>query len=713
MKVWNKKPVPRALTKELHEKYGVDALTASILIRRGVTTGEDIQYFLEDDKRFLHNPFLFANMEDAVDRILQAKDEGEKVLIFGDRDVDGVTSTTVLYECFTALGIDTRWRLPGGNDAYGLNKQAVDEFAADYGTLIVTVDCGISNTEEIAYAASLGIDVIVLDHHNPPETLPAPAIIVDAKCNEAGYPFPDISGCAVAFKTTSALRFAMSELYKQEICLLSVRPVNEAYTISCMKVQNLVQKAVLEETIIPGTIPISKTRLVEFLRGQQIFVWNADETNRMLSDMFGKGVEFNLMDMRPEIAKFIPSVANLSLVRLKSLSKIARYNPAKATEIEGFYNLFVTYMNKQLALQFPQNAQAEEKELQLVALAALADVMPLKNENRIFLHHGLAAINAGKIRAGLLELLSHQGMLGKRITSTDLSWSVVPVLNAAGRLGKPELAAQLFMEENPAKRDDLAAQIVALNEERKHLGAEAYTYAMESAEKSIAAHAHKLCVVIDERIHRGISGLVAGKLCGQYNVPALVATVVDDTVIGSMRSCRGYDVTKFLNKMDALFLNHGGHNSAAGFSLKKERLAEFTHELALLAPTIELEADTSEAIDVDAELPPQYLKSDILNIVDRFEPYGEENRPLTFMSQSLKIADAQLMGKTERMHLKLTLDCGETKWPALFWGEGERLGRDFAKGDNVDVLYEINRNLFNGVETAQMILKDIRKTERA
>ena len=711
MKVWNKKPVSREVTKELHEKYGIDALTASILVRRGVTAGEDIQYYLEDDKRFLHNPFEFANMEDAVDRILQARDEGEKVLIFGDRDVDGVTSTTVLYECFTSLGIDTQWRLPSGNDAYGLNKAAVDAFAADYGTLIVTVDCGISNVEEIAYAASLGIDVIVLDHHNPPETLPAPAIIVDAKCEGSGYPFPDISGCAVAFKTTSALRFAMSELYKQEICLLSVRPVNDAYTISCLKVQNLVQKALLEETIIPGTVPISKTRLLPFLSGQQIFVWDGEQTNRMLSDIFGKSVEFNLLDIRPEIAKLIPSVAGLSLVRLKSLSKIARYNPAKATEIEGFYNLFVTYMNKQLARQFPQNAQTEEKELQLVALAALADVMPLQNENRIFLHHGLKALNTGKARAGLLEILSRMGLLGKRVTSTDLSWSVVPLLNAAGRLGKPELAVELFLEENPAKRDELASRIIDLNNQRKQLVSDALAFVAPNAEPSIAKHASKLCVVIDERIHRGVSGLLAGRLVSAHNVPALVATIVDDTVIGSMRSCRGYDVTKFLNKMDALFLNHGGHNSAAGFSLQKSRLAEFERELELLAPTIELSEDTSEQVDVDAELPPPYLKPDILDIIDKFEPYGEANRPLIFMSQSLKIADAQLMGKTERQHLKLTLDCGEHKWPALFWGEGERLGRDFAKGDYVDVLYEINRNLFNGVETPQMILRDVRKSE--
>lgn len=711
MMAWNKKSVPRALTKELADTYGIDALTASILIRRGVTAGEDIQYFLEDDKRFLHSPFLFTGMEDAVDRILQARDEGEKVLIFGDRDVDGVTGTTVLYEGLTSFGIDAQWRLPCGNEAYGLSKDAVDEFAADYGTLIVTVDCGISNAEEIAYASSLGIDVIVLDHHNPPETLPTPAIIVNAKCAGAGYPFADISGCAVAFKTMCALRFAQSELYKQEICLLTVRPVNEAYTITCMKVQNLVQKAVLEETVIPGTVPVSRTRLVEFLRGQQIFVWDGEQTKKMLAAAFGAGVEFNLMDIRPEIAKRIPAMAEMSLVRLKSRSKIARYNPAKATEIEGFYNIFVTYMHKQLAAQFPKHEQEEERELQLVALAAIADVMPLRNENRIFLRHGLAAINAGRVRPGLLELLSHRELLGKRVTSATLAWQVIPVLNAAGRLGQPELAAKLFLEEDVAKRDALAAQIVELNDRRKQLDAEAFVYAAEHAEKSLEAHAHKLCVVIDERIHRGVSGLVAGKLCGLHNVPAIVATVVDDTIIGSMRSCRAYDATRFLNKMDNIFLSHGGHNSAAGFSLKKERLDEFKQTLELLAPTIELADDDRDSVDVDAELPPPYLKPNVLDVIDRFEPYGEQNAPLTFMSQSLRITDAQILGKTERTHLKLTLDCGTHKWPAIFWGEGDRLHRDLDKGDVVDILYEIKRNLFNGMETPQLILKDIRKRE--
>ena len=128
MKKWNKKPVSREEIQALHKRFGVDALTASILTRRGLTAGKDIMYFLEDDGRFLHNPFLFTSMEDAVDRITEAKDEGEKVLIFGDRDVDGISSTAVLYEYLSNIGMDVQWKLPAGDDTYGLSIATVAVF---------------------------------------------------------------------------------------------------------------------------------------------------------------------------------------------------------------------------------------------------------------------------------------------------------------------------------------------------------------------------------------------------------------------------------------------------------------------------------------------------------------------------------------------------------------------------------------------------------
>ncbi len=297
---FRKKVISSEVVKEIAKRYDCDFLTASVLARRGITEGKDIQFFLEDDLRFQHNPFLFNEMEDAVSRILDAKDEGENVLIFGDRDVDGITSTALLYDYLTEIGMNVSWRIPTGDDGYGLSVQAVDDFANAAGTLIITVDCGISNNLEIAHANELGIDTIVVDHHNPPENLPDAAVIIDPKLPDSGYPFPDISGCAVAWKLVSALRFAFTSVYGQDICLLNVRPVNDAFTIEAIKTKNLTEKSRISETIIPGTVSITDTRLVKFLSGQQIYVWDAAVQKKMLTQIFGKGVDFNVLDIRPE-----------------------------------------------------------------------------------------------------------------------------------------------------------------------------------------------------------------------------------------------------------------------------------------------------------------------------------------------------------------------------------------------------------------------------
>lgn len=715
MKNWIKKRITREDVGALYDKFGVNALTASILARRGITEGADVQFFLEDDLRFMHNPFLFANMEDAVDRILQAKDEGENVLIFGDRDVDGITSTAVLYDCLTSLGINVSWRLPGGTDPYGLNKNAVDEFEKNFGSLVITVDCGISNVEEIAYATEKGMDVIVIDHHTPPEILPSPAIIVNPKCEDSGYPFKDISGCAVVYKVVSALRFAASGLYKNEVALLSATasPDGEECTIEVLKLQNLVEKGSLSITVRSGT-SISDTKLVDFLRGQQIFVWDEKSTSSLLAQIFGSGAEFNFMDLRGEVAKVFPAMGATSLSQLKSKSKLARYNPDQNTEIKGFFNIFVTFVNAQISKQFPSYAKANERDLQLVALAALADIMPLKNENRIFIRHGIASMNKGNAREGLRELLSMQGLLGKRINATDLSWNINPALNATGRLGHPEIGLELFLEKDAGKRTEIAQKIIEMNNERKALGNEGWNFAALQAKQSIQKYGGKLCVIIDDsgeqKINRGVSGTIAGKLVNLYDIPSMAITIVDDNAIGSMRSCRGFEVLSLLDKMADLFVSYGGHAYAAGFTFKKERLPDFLAALDKFVPEIELSNSEAEQINIDAEIPSDYLKPDLLAIVDNFEPYGEENRELTFMSKNLRICDAALIGKTERQHLKLTFDLGKTKWPAMFWGGAESLHRDFDKGDNVDVLYQVGRNCYNGVETPQLIITDIRKS---
>ena len=708
--ICTKKDIAPEQVRELCGRFSCDPLTASILARRNITSGSDILYYLENDLRFLHSPFLLSGMEDAVDRILAARDEGEKVLSFGDRDVDGITSTTVLHRCLKELGVDVSWRIPSGEDTYGLSMKAVEEFAANYGTLIITVDCGISNNLEIDRAVELGIDVIVTDHHNPPENLPKATIIIDPKLPGDDYPFPFISGCAVAFKLATALRFAQNELYKQELCLLDVRPVNDAYTIDCVKLVNMTERSRLTETITPGMVRIEDTRLMQFLRGQQILVWDAELQQKQLAKIFGTGVEFNMMDLRPEISTEIPAVRNASLLRVKEMSKILRYREGIQSEMDGFCNLFVTYIQKKTANS--QNNKKIQEDLQLVMLAALADIMPLQNENRILVRQGLEALNSGQPIDGLKELLARLNLLGKRIGSTDISWNVVPVLNAAGRLGRSELAVQLFLSETSQQRDAIAEEIIQLNKDRRQLGTDAWGYVERQAYENFDKYNKKLVVVVDPRIHRGISGILAAQLVKVFGVPAVAITILEDgTAIGSVRSTRGFDVTPMLDSCGNLFLNHGGHNYAAGFSLNKENLDALLQHFLDYTPVIELEDNDQQLVQADAEIPHSYLTPDLLKITNLFEPYGESNPPLTFFSRRLKIVTADIIGKGEKKHLKLILAGGKHKWPALYWNAAERLGTDFAPGDTIDLVYRVERNVFNGMESAQMVVQEVERSQ--
>lgn len=221
-------------------------------------------------------------MEDAVDRILQAALEEEKVIILGDRDVDGITSTVILKKALEELGIDAAWSLPEGDEPYGVTKEVIDSFAGDDGSLIITVDCGISNVKEIEYAAELGIDTIILDHHLPSGTLPPAAAIVNPKLSDSSYPFEHLAGCGVVLKVVWAIIFSRTDFYKEEIVLLNIRPGNDTYILEAVRLVNLIEMERITENIVPGLVKIEQTRLGSFLVGRHIFVYEADVQVRML-----------------------------------------------------------------------------------------------------------------------------------------------------------------------------------------------------------------------------------------------------------------------------------------------------------------------------------------------------------------------------------------------------------------------------------------------
>ncbi|MBQ3799632.1 MAG: single-stranded-DNA-specific exonuclease RecJ, partial [Treponema sp.] len=342
--------------------------------------------------------------------------------------------------------------------------------------------------------------------------------------------------------------------------------------------------------------------------------------------------------------------------------------------------------------------------------AAVADIMPLRNENRLFVRNALASMNAGRIRPGILEIMACQELLGKKVTSKDMGWSLTPCLNAPGRLGQGPLAAALFTEKDVRERERIAERIRDCNEQRKQLSLDAEGYTALAAKASVEKLRGKMCLVVDERVNKGITGSVAARIAERYDVPAMVVTFVEGVAVGSIRSARGVNVSDFLNQMDGMFISHGGHIGAGGFSFTRDRLAEFEETVARLAEKLELGEAKTDSYDIDANIPPNYLTPDLLRISDRMEPFGEENPPLLFQSKAVPVSKAVTMGRSERLHLKLELDCGAYKWPAIFWGGGGRLHRDFEVGDKLDLLYHVERNYFNGVETPQLMIVDMRKS---
>jgi single-stranded-DNA-specific exonuclease len=335
--------------------------------------------------------------------------------------------------------------------------------------------------------------------------------------------------------------------------------------------------------------------------------------------------------------------------------------------------------------------------------------MPLKDENRIIVKQGLASL-LEKPRPGLSDLLFKLELAGRHIGTTDISWQLCPVINAAGRMGKPGKALDLLMEKDARKREGLASEIIDMNEERKKLGEEIWTAIEPLAAESMKTFGDKFAAAYSKSIPRGVTGIMANRLINRFQVPAMVASIGENVITASLRSIRGYDLRNLLEPLADLFYDWGGHDFAAGFSISPENWEPFLERLKLAAAEITLAAgEDSETLIIDAELPLSYLNPDIFALVDRFEPYGKENDTLTFLARKLRIADISLMGKPEAKHVKLTLDTGSYKWPAVYWQASEKVKRDFDLGDDVDLVFKITRNWFKGNETPQLVVSDLKR----
>ena len=192
--------------KTLSETFGITELIAKILVNRGYDTVEAANAFLRPELSGLHDPFLLHDMDKAIERLMQAIDSGQKIIVYGDYDVDGMTSTAIMTWALELMGANVDYFVPSRfSDGYGPNLANYQKLAAEGMQLLVTVDNGVSGKDEIAWLMAQGIDVIVTDHHELPEELPVATAIVHPRHPEGSYPFGGLSGAGVAFKVVSAL----------------------------------------------------------------------------------------------------------------------------------------------------------------------------------------------------------------------------------------------------------------------------------------------------------------------------------------------------------------------------------------------------------------------------------------------------------------------------------------------------------------------------
>ena len=193
--------------EKISKEFKISKLVATILVNKGLEENKQIEKFLNPTRNDFYNPYLMPDMEIAVSRIIKAIENKEKVIIYGDYDVDGITSITVLKKFLLERGAIVSEYIPNRLDeGYGLNREAIKKIADENYTLMITVDCGISGIEEVDYANSLGIETIITDHHEQAEVLPKAIAVVDAKRKDNTYPFNQLAGVGVVFKLAQAIR---------------------------------------------------------------------------------------------------------------------------------------------------------------------------------------------------------------------------------------------------------------------------------------------------------------------------------------------------------------------------------------------------------------------------------------------------------------------------------------------------------------------------
>ena len=572
------------LASSMAQSLRIPHAVARFLVARGVRTLTEAHRMLCGNADDVHDPFLMKGMEEAVAWLLDVRERGEKVFVFGDYDLDGMTAVTLMTRALAELGIESDWRLPNRfGDGYGLSVSAVEEMHGAGARNVITVDTGITANAEIALAKKLGMSVLVIDHHQPSgEGLPECDVLLDPHQEGDDYPNPELCGVGVSYKFICAL--------------------------------------------------------------------------------------YSRLGM-PEPKKF----------------------------------------------------------LDLVALGTLADLVQMTPENRSFTKAGLKSIE-GSCWPGLQEmygdLMKRHGSVG----GIDVMYKFAPLLNAPGRMERPDPALKLLLSPNMAAANALMAELKEWNSKRKQKEAEITDMALEQVKAKYGDKLPTVLVVAGNNWHVGVIGIVAAKLAQEYHRPTAVLSITDGMAHASARAVPGFNWHKALFESRDLFDRWGGHANAAGFSLPSDKIDELrerleqsakvqnytgaVEELPAGAYPYDIRISLNELV-VEAE---QYMSPDgstcpggkrlisILDFFDLLEPFSGNFPYPTFRADNIKV---HRLRELRGGHLQMDISqAGSRVFPAIAFGL--RKSKALLHGDKpVSVIFEPTWNYFNDRKSMQLCIKAI------
>jgi single-stranded-DNA-specific exonuclease len=563
----------------LSSAASISPLLAKILIHRGVKTAEAVRDFLNPGISGLSDPYELPGMKAAVERIRSAALQGERVLVHGDYDTDGLTAAAIMVSALRKIGLHVHYFIPHRMvHGYGFNAGSVEK-ARNLGLrLIITVDCGIVSFDAAACAKREGIDLIITDHHEPLRKRSA------ATMRDAG-------------------------------------PVTEEAA----------------EVVLPDALAVVNPKLM-----------TRDSNLRNLS---GAGIAF------------------------KVAQALGMHEELRFTE-EDLLSL-----------------------LDLAALGTIADVVPFTGENRIIIGEGMKHIRNGR-RPAIKALKEACGLGGRELRAVLLSFTMVPRINAAGRLGDSEDVVRLLLSENEEEAVALSMWLDGLNAQRQRIEEGVYQEALSMIDRSLP---DSVIILAGEGWHQGVVGVVAARIAEQFYRPAVIFSVDNGVAKGSARSIPGFDICRAFSDCSDLLLDFGGHKQAAGVRIESANLGPFRERMRAIFDSLQERAVRPE-IKVDADVRLSDIKIDVVRELSLLEPVGEGNPEPLLGARMIEVVSPRIVGNN---HIKMRLCQKSCQIEAIGFAMGNLMGRLEAPSA-LDVVFTPAINEWRGARHLQLIVKAFR-----